>query len=148
MLFRRAFRDLINLSLTQLSKAHRSLIGSDLFMSLALAKAVLDEHCRIIAAEEPRILKHADNCQDPMACEVDWHGVWWNGMGRYLLDGRNPQPYDEAVRRFRLEAEFGRMGKGCKEKMFRLMDDGTAFRHADIFIDEFCDRLVTELHLS
>ena len=91
---------------------------------------------------------HADNCQDPTACEVDWHGVWWNGMGCYLLDGRNPQPYDKAVRRFRLEAEFGRMGKGCKEKMFRLMNDGTAFRHADIFIDELCNRLITELHLS
>ena len=39
-------------------------------------------------------------------------------MGRYLLDGQNPQPYDEAVRQFRLEAVFGCMGKGCKEKMF------------------------------
>ena len=116
MLFHQAFHGLTNLSLTQLSKAHHLLISSDLFTSLALTKAVVDEHCRIIATKEPHILMHANNCQDPTACEVDWHGVWWNGMGCYLLDGRNPQPYDEAVRQFRLEAELGRMGKGCKEK--------------------------------
>ena len=34
------------------------MIDPDIFSSLALAKAVLDEHCRIVAAEEPRILTH------------------------------------------------------------------------------------------
>ncbi|KAF8547669.1 hypothetical protein OG21DRAFT_1424357, partial [Imleria badia] len=142
-----AFRGLINIPLTQLTKTHHSMIGSDVFKSLALVKAVLDEHCRIIAAEEPRILTHADDCQDPPACKADWHGVWWNGMGQYLLDGRNPQPYDEAVRCFKLEMEFGRMGRGCKEGMFRLIDEGSAFKHADHFIDKLCNQLVTKLHL-
>ena len=53
--------------------------GPDIFSSLALAKAVLDEHCRIVAAEEPHILTHTDDCQLPSACEADWHGVWWDG---------------------------------------------------------------------
>ena len=122
-------------------------LGPDIFSSLALAKAVLDEHCRIVAAEEPHILTHTDDCQLPSACEADWHGVWWNGMGRYLLDGRNPQPYDDAVRRFKSEMEFGCMGKGCKEAMFQLIDEGTAFKRADYFIDELCDRLLAKLHM-
>ncbi|KAG6373521.1 hypothetical protein JVT61DRAFT_6162 [Boletus reticuloceps] len=127
-------------------KVQRAMIGQDIFPSVALAKSVLDQHCRIIAAEEPRILVHADNCQDPVACETDWHGVLWNGMGCYLLDGWNPQPYDEAVRRFKTEMQFGRVGKGCKEKMFELLEEGSAFKCADHFIDELCDYLVNELH--
>ena len=135
------------MSLTQLTKGQRALIGPDIVISVALAKSVLDEHCRIITAEEPRIISHADDCQDPSACETDWHGVWWNGMGRYLLDGRNPQPYDAAIRRFKLEMQFGRVGKGCKEKMFRLLEDGAAFKRAELFVDELCDYLIKELHI-
>ncbi|KAI9571525.1 hypothetical protein HD554DRAFT_1991697, partial [Boletus coccyginus] len=100
-LFRVAFQALTDISLTQLTKGQCASIGSDIVINVALAKTVLDEHHWIIAAEEPQILSHADDCQDPLACEADWHGVWWNGMGRYLLDGRNPQPYDTAVHRFK-----------------------------------------------
>lgn len=146
-LFRTAFRRLTDISLTHLTKNHRSMIGSNVFINLALAKAILDRHRRIIAAEEPPILTHADDCQDPPCCEADWHCVWWNGMGRYLLDGRNPQPYEEAVRRFKSETQFGRVGKGCREVMFKLLDEGAAFKHVDRFIDQLCDHLVQELHL-
>jgi len=146
-LFRLAFRGLADMSLTQLTKGQRALIGPDIVINVALAKSVLDEHCRIIAAEEPRIISHADDCQDPSACEADWHGVWWNGMGRYLLDGRNPQPYDAAIVRFKSEMQFGRVGKGCKEKMFRLLEGGAAFKHAELFVDELCDYLIKELRI-
>lgn len=47
-------------------------------------KLLLDEHSHIIASEEPVILTHAVDCQDPIACQEDWHSVWWNGMGRFL----------------------------------------------------------------
>ncbi|KAF8121480.1 hypothetical protein EV363DRAFT_1185666 [Boletus edulis] len=144
-LFRTAFRSLANISLTELTKAHRVMIGLKTFASVALAKSVLDQHCRIIAAEEPHIHVHADDCQDTVACATDWHGVWWNGMGRYLLDGRNPQPYEDAVRRFKTEMQFGRMGKGCREKMFELLEEGSAFQHADHFIDDLCDYHINEL---
>ena len=43
--------------------------------------------------------------------------------------------------------EFGRMGKGCKEAMFWLIDEGSAFKHGDHFIDELCDQLITKLHM-
>ncbi|KAF8124432.1 chitin synthase-domain-containing protein [Boletus edulis] len=144
-LFRIAFRTLTKMPLAKLTKGQRTLIGPDIALNVALAKCILDEQCRIIAAEEPPILSHADDCQEPLACEADWHGVWWNGMGRCLLDGRNPQPYDEAVRRFKSEMQFGRVGKGCKEKMFQLLDDGAAFKRGDLFVEEVCDYLVSEL---
>ena len=139
---------LTDISLMDLTKEHCSMIGPDAFISLALAKSVLDWHCRIIAAEEPHIVAHAEDCQDPPACAADWHGVWWNGMARYLLDGRNPQPFKEAVRRFKTEMQFGRVGKGCKAKMFQLLDDGIAFERAEDFVTEVCDHLVAQFHLD
>ena len=75
-LFQITFWALTKISLTQLTKAQQTLIGPAIFIDVALAKSALDEHCQIIAAEEPRILSHADDCQDPSACEVDWHQVW------------------------------------------------------------------------
>jgi hypothetical protein len=140
-LFRIAFRTLIEIPITRLSKEHRRMIGSEVFTRLVYAKAILDEHCRIVAAEEPRILTHADDCRDPASCVEDWHAVWWNGMGRFLLDGRNPQPYADAIKRFK-EMHFGRVGEGCKEVMFRFIDQGTAFKFAEHFIEELCDHLV------
>ncbi|KAG1827298.1 uncharacterized protein BJ212DRAFT_1257044, partial [Suillus subaureus] len=101
-------------------------------------------HHRIIAAEEPKILMHSHNCQDPTACNEDWHGIWWNGMGQFLLNGRNPQPYSDAVKCFK-ELKFGQVSEGCKELMFKLLDQGAAFHHAEHFISEACHLLVVKL---
>ncbi|KIJ13076.1 hypothetical protein PAXINDRAFT_117517 [Paxillus involutus ATCC 200175] len=140
-LFQIAFQKLTEIPITQLTREHRGMMGPEVFTRLVYAKAILDEHCRIVAAEEPRILTHADDCCDPASCEEDWHSVWWNGMGRFLLDGRNPQPYGEAIKRFK-EMHFGRVGEGCKEVMFRFIEQGTAFKFAEHFITDLCDRLV------
>ena len=69
-LFRLAFRGLADMSLTQLTKGQCALIGPDIVISVALAKSVLDKHCRIIAAEEPHIISHANDCQD---CRESWY---------------------------------------------------------------------------
>ena len=65
-------------------------------------------------------------------------------MGCLLLDGRNPQPYYEAAKRFK-DLQFGRVSSGCKEIMFKVIDKGAGFNHAGEFIDESCDRLVGQL---
>lgn len=122
-------------------------MGIPVFIHLVYAKAVLDDHCRIVAAEEPRILVHADDCRYPTACEEDWHAAWWNGMGRFLLDGRNPQPYRDAAKRFK-EMTLGRVNEKCKAFMFRMIDEGDAFNAVDCFITDICDRLVEQLHLA
>ena len=54
-------------------------------------------------------------------------------MGRFLLDGRNPQPYDDAVKRFK-DMCFGRVSSGCKSRMFRIIDQRTAFGYTDKFV--------------
>lgn len=118
-------------------------MGYDVFIALVYAKSALDEHAQIIANEEPVILSHATDRQDPIACEEDWRAVWWNEMGRFLLDGRNPKPFSDAVERFR-EMQFGRMGAGCQKLMFRILERGVGFRYADAFVSNICDGLVNE----
>jgi len=145
-LFQIAFLALIEIPLTQLTKGQRKMIGVEIFSNVALAKARLNRHHQIVTAEEPHIPSHVDNCQDPSACEADWHGIWWNSMGHYLLDGCNPQTYDEAIKHFKM-MKFGHVSRGYKEKMFQLLDDGAPFKYVEHFIDELCDYLVIELRI-
>lgn len=141
------FKLLLEIPLKQINKAHRHVMGNDVLIALVYAKSLLEEHTRIVACEEPVILAHSDDCPDPVACQEDWHQVWWNEMIRFLLDGRNPQPSRGAVKRFR-ELQFGRMGSGCQKMMFRILDGGVAFQHADVYIAHVCNELVDELHLT
>ncbi|KAG1768509.1 hypothetical protein EDD22DRAFT_872088 [Suillus occidentalis] len=136
---------LINLAIKyHKSHTHRELMGHEVFLNIVYVQAALDHHRRMVAAEEPKILMHSNECEDPTGCNEDWHAIWWNGMGRFLLDARNPQPYSEAVKRFK-ELKFGRVSEGCKELMFKLLDQGAAFRHAEHFISEACHLLVDKL---
>ncbi|KAG2366749.1 hypothetical protein BDR07DRAFT_1273959 [Suillus spraguei] len=92
---------------------HQELMGHEVFLNIVYVQAALDNHCRIIAAEEPKILMHSSDCQDLMGCSEDWHAIWWNGMGWFLLNGRNPQPYGDALKRFK-ELLFGRLVRVAK----------------------------------
>ncbi|KAG1875466.1 hypothetical protein DFJ58DRAFT_650269, partial [Suillus subalutaceus] len=134
----------VDTPITQLTAQHRELLGNDMFTTLVYVQAALEEHRRIVAAEEPKILMHTSNCQDPVGCNEDWHAIWWNGMARFLLDGRNPQPYREAVKCFK-DLQFGRVSGGCKELMFKIIGEGAAFNHADQFVDEACNCLADKL---
>ena len=146
-LFHDAFHQLTELPITQITKEHWELMGIPVFIHLVYVKAVLDGHCHIVAAEEPQISAHADDCQYPKACEEDWHAAWWNGMGRFLLDGRNPQPYRDATKRFK-EMSFGQVNEKCKMLIFHTIDEGHAFNAVDCLITDICDHLVQQLHLA
>lgn len=87
-------------------------MGNNVFIALMYAKSVLEEHVWLVACEEPVILTHAADCQDPAACQEDWHNIWWNGMDHFLLDARNPQPFGDVLEHFR-QMQFGRMSQGC-----------------------------------
>ncbi|KAG2366300.1 hypothetical protein BDR07DRAFT_1274782, partial [Suillus spraguei] len=104
----------------------------------------LNHHCWIVAVEELKILMHSSDCQDPTGCSEDWHAIWWNGMGWFLLNGRNPQPYGDALKRFK-ELSFGRVSEGCKKLMFKILDEGALFRHTEHFASEACRFLVEKL---
>lgn len=47
-------------------------------------------------------------------------------MGRYLLDGRNPQPYHSAVSQFE-GVSYGSMDLECWRAMVALVKEGKAF---------------------
>ncbi|KAG2738471.1 hypothetical protein P692DRAFT_20882620 [Suillus brevipes Sb2] len=138
------YHQLAETPITEITHAHRELMGNEVFLNVVYVQAALDHHRRIVAAEEPRILMHSNDCDDPTGCSEDWHTTWWNGMGCFLLDGRNPQPYGDAVKRFK-DMLFGRVSEGCKDLMFKILDDGAAFRHAEHFVTEACQFLLEKL---
>ncbi|KAI6103999.1 hypothetical protein EDD16DRAFT_1714922 [Pisolithus croceorrhizus] len=143
-LFTLGFNRLVQTPWTDIENIHRDYMGSEVFTTLVYVKALLDEHCRIVAAEPP-LMQHAPNCPNKQACTEDWRAVWWNGMGRLLLDARNPQPFDEAFERFRL-LEFGRVGSDCKKVMFtQVMSINIPRIHATKFVDNVRDRLLKKL---
>ena len=119
-------------------------MGLDIFITLVYLKALLDEHCRIVAAEPP-VMQHAPNCQNHEGCAEDWWAVWWNGMGRLLLDTRNPQPFDDAFKCFK-SLEFGQVADDCKNVMFtQVMGINIPHLHAQNFVDSARDHLVKKL---
>jgi hypothetical protein len=128
--FEFAFAQLTGLPLHQLTLEHRTMIGPKVFQAVADVKEALDEHRRIVAAEPPVITMHASDCVNHSRCNEDWYAIWWNGMGRFLLDGRNPLSYDEALKQFEL-LDFSEMGAGCKHDMLRVVKGGEGFRHAN-----------------
>ncbi|KAG1855692.1 hypothetical protein DFJ58DRAFT_840993 [Suillus subalutaceus] len=126
-IFPYAFQQLAETPITELTHAHQELMGD---------KAALDSHRRIVAAEEPKILMHSNECQDPTGLQ--------QGLARNLVEW-NPQPYDDAVKRFK-ELQFGRVSEGCKDLMFKILDQGAAFKHAEQFVSETCSFLVEKLY--
>ncbi|KAG1766762.1 hypothetical protein EDD22DRAFT_773703, partial [Suillus occidentalis] len=83
-------------------------------------------------------------CHNPTGCNKDWHMIWWNGMGHFLFNGRNAQPYSDAVKHFK-KMSFSCVSKGCKEIMFKILDQGVAFQHAEHLISKACQFLVEKL---
>jgi len=65
-------------------------------------------------------------------------------MGRFLLDGRNPLEYEEALQRFE-KLEFGEMGAGCKESMLSLVKDPSVLVQATRCVSVAGDRLAETL---
>lgn len=95
-LFDIGFKRFARLSPSELVVEH--FIGLDVSVILAYVKMrdALVRHRCIVAAEPPSIPEHDTACTTTHNCEVDWRAVWWNGMGRYLLDGRFPLGWDDS----------------------------------------------------
>ena len=119
-------------------------MGLDVYIVLVQAKAVLDDY-RHKVAKKPPIMQHASSCQNCQGCTDDWQSVWWNGMGQLLLDSHNPQPFAEALKRFKC-LQFGRVGDGCKENMFNtIVEINVLSLRSDRFISEVRDHLMVKL---
>ncbi|KAJ7736623.1 hypothetical protein B0H14DRAFT_2408323, partial [Mycena olivaceomarginata] len=92
-------------------------IGFMVYVALSRLKEAIWQHKCILASEEPEFdpvdgPAHSPDCIDNDVCAGDWHAVWWNGMGRFLFDGRNPLTWTDSLQQFE-RMEFGQMHPGC-----------------------------------
>ena len=117
-----------------ISNKQRKQMGIEVYIVLVQAKAILDDyHCEV--TERPPMMQHASDCRNHQGCAEDWQSVWWNGMGRLLLDSHNPQPFGEALKCFKC-LQFGRVGDTCKDNMFNNV--------VEINVPSLCsDRFIT-----
>ncbi|KAJ7203210.1 hypothetical protein C8J57DRAFT_1259775 [Mycena rebaudengoi] len=149
ILFSAAFHRLASQKLRDLTPEARDQIGFLVFSKLANLKEALQEHRNIVSAEEPPIKVHADDCQDNSACERDWHAAWWNGIGRFLLDGRHPLTWTDGMERFE-KFEFSEMAQGCQTKMLDFVRGGDGYAHSysmtDAVAKELMDTIEEESH--
>jgi len=136
-----AFERLVSTRINDISDAERHVIGSVVWNTMIKVKERLDVHRRIVACEAPPTMVHAGTCSMQNKCEEDWKQLWWNGMGRFLLDGRNPQPYKDAVERFE-KLDTGGVNYGCWKAMLLVIQGHTAFSHEQKLISRTADNLV------
>jgi hypothetical protein len=123
---------------------HKLLIGPRVLQVIAETKEIVEEQKRIVACEPPIIRTHDSSCLNADHCNDDWYAAWWNGMGRLILDGRNPLSFEEAFKRFEI-LKFGRMGEGCKKEMLKLVKAGFGFSHCDACVEAVGKRLVATI---
>jgi len=138
------FNRLIETRLATISNKQRKQMGIEVYIVLVQAKAILDDY-RCEVAERPPVMQHASDCRNHQGCTEDWRGVWWNGMGRLLLDSHNPQPFGEALKRFKC-LQFGQVGDTCKDNMFNnVVEINIPSLRSDRFITEVKDHLMAKL---
>ncbi|EGO01227.1 hypothetical protein SERLA73DRAFT_72184 [Serpula lacrymans var. lacrymans S7.3] len=133
--FKHAFAHLVEVCLSQFTPAKRRLLGHPIFIAIATLHEIIYEHRCIVACEPPELEEHALDCSNHDRCTSDWAQVWWNRMGQFILDGRNPLSYKEASQRFQ-KFKFGWMVDGCKKKMFEVIWSNKAFGITNELIKE------------
>lgn len=111
--------------LRELTLADGQMMGAVPLLIVAKAKENIHLHHHNIACNPPEVT-HSMECTDPTSCSDDWKAVWWNEMGRSLMDAENPLSWAEAVKRFR-KAEFGRMGDKCRDDIMNEIALGNGF---------------------
>ncbi|KAL4065546.1 hypothetical protein V8B97DRAFT_1983614 [Scleroderma yunnanense] len=144
VLFEKGFSHLCEIPLTKIKRSHREQMGMDAYVAYVYVRAHLDEYIRTVAVQWPPV-EHADSCQNHKGCAEDWAAVWWNGMGRLLLDPRNSLSFDDAVDCFK-SLQFGQVSDDCKRYMFsKVMHINVPLAHSHRFITRIRDRLVQKL---
>jgi hypothetical protein len=134
---------LVSARINDISDEEFRAVGSVVWNTMFKVKERLDVHRRIIACEAPPMV-HAGTCTKQKLCEDDWKQLWWNGMGRFLLDGRNPQPYKDAVERFE-KLDIGQINLDCWKAVLYIVKAHSAFDHERKLITRTADDLVKYL---
>ncbi|KAF8957601.1 hypothetical protein BDZ97DRAFT_1669794, partial [Flammula alnicola] len=142
--FRSAFERLVKMPLHKLTEKEEKLLGDYLMVVVAKVKESILESRQIIACEAPEIKHHYPDCANNVLCESDWYAIWWNGMGRFLLDGRHELSWDEAISRFE-NMQFGDVGEGCRKAMILQLKQGDAYRQGENLIKITADELASRI---
>jgi hypothetical protein len=124
--FVHAFDRLVSMKLWEISDHDIFKMSHPIFVTAVRTMEVLTENRHLMACELPPMVNHCAECQDLIQCASDWRATWWNGMARFLLDGRNPLTYNESFNRFQL-LQFGAVSDGCKAAMFAMIKDSSVF---------------------
>ena len=144
ILFNRGFSRLCAIPLAKLKECHCLQLRSDVLAAYIRVMGRLDEHRRMVASEPPE-MQHSKACQDLSGCSEDWRIVWWNGMGRLLLDARNPHSYEDAMSRFKT-LKFGWVTGACKQNMFdNVIDPSIPSYRSHSLVKHAQDRLYSKL---
>ena len=143
-LFKYSFQRLIKDPLDDLTDKKYTTLDPRIWAAILKAQSSIEMHRRIVACEPPPMM-HAPGCTRPEHCNLDWEQSWWNGVGRFLLDGRNPQPYKSAVQRFEELTNIWHVSVGCWRSMVTLLRGGLAFNQEDNYIDLPARRSVQQL---
>ncbi|KAG1908798.1 uncharacterized protein F5891DRAFT_1180362 [Suillus fuscotomentosus] len=82
----------------------------------------------------------------PVRKRLGFEQLWWNSMACFLLDGRNPQDFHDAVERFQeLGSEIGRVNPECWKTLLQTVKKGAAFHLAFDIIEETAQQLSAAL---
>ncbi|KAL4066458.1 hypothetical protein V8B97DRAFT_2065509, partial [Scleroderma yunnanense] len=133
-IFHYAFNQMVPRYLNQLGDSDFDHLTEPVWKVLLWVKEQLEFHHHIVACEPPEMV-HSPNCKNGQECNNDWQQLWWNGMGRFLLDGHNPLPYSEVVEQFQGLC-YGGVHLDCWRAMLSLIKAGKAFCHEHILIDQ------------
>lgn len=142
-LFTYSFKRLVKARFDNLTPDEYTSVGPVVWAHVLKAQERIRLHRRIVACEAPPMV-HVSACANNDQCTDDWKQLWWNSMGRFLLDGRNPQPYREAVQRFE-GMDIGRVSVECWRAMMAVVKTQVAFRHEDTFIERVTNTLASRL---
>ena len=91
-------------------------------------------------ATKPIPVDHEPDCSNHQVCYNDWYSAWWNGVGQFLLDGRNPLSFQEAIKRFEIWG-CGQMSESCRAKTMSRVQSGDAWAPTIELIDVTCKRV-------
>jgi hypothetical protein len=144
LFFVHAFEQLVQKSIHDFSDADIEKLTCPVFVAVVRFIGILAEHRRIIACEAPPMLNHAPDCDNPVRCSEDWQTIWWIGMGRPLLDGRNPLTYGEAFKRFQI-LQFGSVSEGCKLGMFGVISESEGFMRGYSYTREYAEDIANKV---
>lgn len=145
-LFTYAFARLVKSRLDDLTANEYKMMDGETWAAVLKAQSVIRTHHGIVGCEEPPMV-HAPACVGPEDCSLDWKQLWWNQMGRFLFDGRNPQPYKDAVQHFEEVGAIGWVSQECWRSMMITVHAGLAFQKEDMFIEHTAKREADQLLL-